>query len=284
MADNQFTPQDILRFLGITDTTTITPVLGGSDTTIWRVESAGKICALRLYHPGQVKIWQREQTIMRAAQTGGLPVPHILAADIWQERPVLLISWITGKTMGEIISRQPWRTWQMGVLFGRMQATIHTVSVPDLLNQSPDEWIRWSGAGEDALQAYLSKMPHSSETLLHLDYHPFNVLTDGKKVTGVIDWANADIGEPRADAARTVTILRIDSIGKLPPHEKLVRRVFEWGWRFGYRQQGHTPGNLSPFYAWAGAVMEKDLATKRNADDLQRIHQWTWQWKQRLRL
>jgi len=44
-------------------------------------------------------------------------------------------------------------------------------------------------------------------SFVHLDYHPQNVLVSGMRVTGVIDWVNADIGDRHLDAAMTAAIL-----------------------------------------------------------------------------
>ncbi|MGA8056687.1 MAG: phosphotransferase, partial [Candidatus Binataceae bacterium] len=44
-------------------------------------------------------------------------------------------------------------------------------------------------------------------SFLHLDYHPQNVLVKGLRVTGVIDWAHAAIGDRHFDAATTAVIL-----------------------------------------------------------------------------
>ncbi len=85
--------------------------------------------------------------------------------------------------------------------------------------------------------------------------------------------------EPRADAARTVSILRIDYVGKLHLRDRVIRKVFELGWRRGYKQKGASLSNLSLYYLWAGTVMERDLASKRTPEDIARIHQWTMKWK-----
>src|SRR5262249_7807916 len=44
-------------------------------------------------------------------------------------------------------------------------------------------------------------------SLLHMDYHPMNVLVSGIRVTGVIDWVNADVGDRHLDAAMTTAML-----------------------------------------------------------------------------
>lgn len=45
------------------------------------------------------------------------------------------------------------------------------------------------------------------QAFLHLDYHPQNVLVSGMRVTGVIDWVNADVGDRHLDVAMTAVIL-----------------------------------------------------------------------------
>jgi aminoglycoside phosphotransferase (APT) family kinase protein len=44
-------------------------------------------------------------------------------------------------------------------------------------------------------------------SLVHMDYHPQNVVVKGLRVTGVIDWVNTDIGDRHLDAAMTAAIL-----------------------------------------------------------------------------
>ncbi len=274
-------PHAILQTLGLTDATAVTPVHGGSDTAIWQVERASEVYALRVFDEGQHDDCEQEKMIMQAAMDAGLPVPQVHTAGTWRDRPALLLSWLPGWPIADELRKRPWRAWNLGVLFGCMHAAIHLIPAPGILQQHPDAWIDWLAPDEQSLRQCLRSIDHRTDLLLHLDYHPLNVLTDGRSITGVLDWRNARAGDPRADAARTVSILRVDIVGK--PHilESAVRRVFEQGWRTGYEQKGASLGNLSLFYAWAGAVMERDLALKREPEDLSRIHHWTVQWKER---
>jgi aminoglycoside phosphotransferase (APT) family kinase protein len=43
--------------------------------------------------------------------------------------------------------------------------------------------------------------------LVHMDYHPLNVMVERVRVTGVIDWVNTDVGDRHLDAAMTAVIL-----------------------------------------------------------------------------
>jgi aminoglycoside phosphotransferase (APT) family kinase protein len=47
----------------------------------------------------------------------------------------------------------------------------------------------------------------AAQSLLHMDYHPLNVLVRGVHVTGIIDWVNTDVGDRHLDAAMTAAIL-----------------------------------------------------------------------------
>src|SRR5271156_5358814 len=51
------------------------------------------------------------------------------------------------------------------------------------------------------------KFRRSPDSLVHMDYHPLNVMVSGTRVTGVIDWVNTDVGDRHLDAAMTAVIL-----------------------------------------------------------------------------
>ncbi|GHO62619.1 hypothetical protein KSC_015110 [Ktedonobacter sp. SOSP1-52] len=282
MSHEHLDPHAILETLGLLDVTAVAPVHGGTDTAIWRVEKAGTVYALRVFQKGEDDDCQREQVVMQAALAAGLPVPQVHAMGKWHDYPALLLSWLPGRPVAEELRAHPWRAWSQGVLFGQMQATIHTLAAPEVLCQQPEAWIKWSGPDEKSLQECLHRAKQQALTLLHLDYHPLNVLTDGNKITAVLDWRNALSGDPRADAARTVSILRYVSLGRRSILELLVLRIFEAGWRSGYEQKRGALGDMNLFYAWASVVMERDLATKLTQKELSLIHQWTLKWKKRI--
>lgn len=62
----------------------------------------------------------------------------------------------------------------------------------------------------EALDRVTVRAPHfrsSPQSIVHMDYHPLNVMVDGVRVTGVIDWVNTDVGDRHLDAAMTAVIL-----------------------------------------------------------------------------
>jgi aminoglycoside phosphotransferase (APT) family kinase protein len=62
-------------------------------------------------------------------------------------------------------------------------------------------------AALERLRDRAAEFKDAPPSFLHLDYHPQNVLVDGFRVTGVIDWANAAVGDRHFDAATTAVIL-----------------------------------------------------------------------------
>lgn len=279
----QTDPLEILHSLGINGAPRVTPVQGSFDTAIWKVEHEGRAYALRVFREGAQEDCQREQIVMATARAAGLPVPEVHAAGIWRNRPALLITWLTGRVVEDELRTQPWHVWSLGVAFGRMQATMHTVPAPGLLRQQPGSWITWQCEGEQALQDHLRTLSLDEGALLHLDYHPHNVLTDGKQITGIVDWTNAHAGDPRADAARTISILRVDPLMRKPLTRRLHLRIFELAWRVGYqRERGHLR-DMAIFYAWAGTVIQLDLAHryKHKPQKLAPARRWTNKWKVR---
>jgi len=283
-------PLAIARSLGLADGERATAVAGGADTAIWRVDAGGATYALRLFRPEQAAMAAREVVAMGAAADGGLPVPSIRAAGTWQDRPALLMPWLPGRTVEDELGRRPWRGWRLGVEFGRVQAAVHGVPAPAALRDHPLPWIEWA-TPDDALRHRLRAIVDQPEALLHLDYHPRNVLVVDGRVSAVLDWANARAGDRRADLARTASILRFAPLaGGAPPFAaRLARAAFTAGWRRGYRAVAGPTTEMAPFYAWAGAVIIRDLAPRLGRPDLTwltpaffaRVRSWTAAWRAR---
>jgi aminoglycoside phosphotransferase (APT) family kinase protein len=72
------------------------------------------------------------------------------------------------------------------------------------VEKGPLPGLRDALGGVAAGAASLEPVPAS---VVHMDYHPLNVMVRGTRVTGVIDWANADMGDRHLDAAVTSMIL-----------------------------------------------------------------------------
>jgi aminoglycoside phosphotransferase (APT) family kinase protein len=280
-SEPQLDPRAILAALGIAGAGGIAPARGGTDTLIWRVEHRSGPLALRVFRASQAAHWRQELDALAAAAAAGIPVPAVRAAGLWRDRPATLLAWSAGEPLLQILLRRPWLASSLGRAFGRMQARLHRVAAP--AGWPPDAWLGWGAPHDPAVRAALERMTSARSMLLHLDYHPLNVLADRSQITAVLDWVNARAGDPRADVARTATILRLAPAGRPPTLLlRLQRRALEHTWRRGYEQEHGPLGDLTAFYAWAGAVMRYDLAPRAArpgtgvlAGELARIDAWT---------
>jgi aminoglycoside phosphotransferase (APT) family kinase protein len=285
---------------------TAAPVSGGWDTSIWRVQlpgRGGRDYALRLFRAEQEATCAREVAAMRAAAVA-VPVPRVVLRGAWEGRPALLMDWAPGAPLLAALRARPWETPLLGMAFGETQARLHREApLPPTEDGQQRGWIEWAGDDAGAVQARLRALPAQRPALLHLDYHPLNVLVEGgagrragrPAVSAVLDWANARPGDARADVARTLSILRLSPAPRGVPLP-LVRgllALLETGWRRGYRRVAGGRSVLdSPdtplFNAWAGAVMVRDLEPRlgrpgiplREAD-FQRMRAWVRTWKER---
>jgi aminoglycoside phosphotransferase (APT) family kinase protein len=57
------------------------------------------------------------------------------------------------------------------------------------------------------LRSISGRYPAAPAAIVHMDYHPQNVIVQGMRVTGVIDWVNADRGDRHLCAGMTAAIL-----------------------------------------------------------------------------
>jgi aminoglycoside phosphotransferase (APT) family kinase protein len=93
-------------------------------------------------------------------------------------------------------------------LLDRMLTTIaDRIELTPLATLTPAlEWAKYNAA----------RFRSRSNSVLHLDYLPRNVMVEGVHVTGVMDWLDADVGDRHLDAATTAVILRTSATGQHP--------------------------------------------------------------------
>ncbi len=202
---------------------------------------AGRPMVLRFYQGSLADTkGQREQyTMTRLAEIGYcVPRPYLfeLAHDALGA-PFLVMERVAGGPLFAIRSfPQAFKTFGLGFFaFVRAQARLHrldlgrgglagipracavaggSTSVPLLdrvlaviaerVENGPLPGLREALASLRTRAAYFRDAPPS---IVHMDYHPQNVMVSGVRVSGVIDWVNTDIGDRHLDAAMTAAIL-----------------------------------------------------------------------------
>jgi serine/threonine protein kinase len=112
----------------------------------------------------------REAEVMEHVRAHGYPVPEVI--NVLDD--ALVLERVDGPTMLADLRRRPW------TLAGHAQTLAK-------------------------LHAGLHEIPFEGERLIHLDFHPDNVLLSASGPV-VIDWANARAGKPALDVAMTWVI------------------------------------------------------------------------------
>jgi Ser/Thr protein kinase RdoA (MazF antagonist) len=191
--------------------------MAGYDATVWRVElSNRRTVAVRILRPGVSSA--RELTTLRLAAEHGHPVPDVIATARCDGREVVASSWCDGRTIGDLLltGGDP---VDLGRLLGTAHAQLHAPLAAD------------------------------GSVLCHLDFQPFNVLAVGDRVTGIVDWANARVGDRRDDLAWTRVVLAFGSA--LIPQFADGIDEFTAAWQAGYAQLRTMPDDaeLAPFLA-----------------------------------
>jgi aminoglycoside phosphotransferase (APT) family kinase protein len=288
-------PQAILESLGIHNAR-LERNLFGVETAVWRVEYGKSVYALRVFRVGENAKQARELIALKTATSAGILVPKVITHGTWQGNAVSLLSWLPGQMLGlEFIGKtEPERLSYLSEKLGRTLANIHCVSAPCGWQSEPHSWVKLAGEGELELQEHLLSLPLRSDALLHMDFHPFNVMIEGDIITGVLDWSGATSGDARADIAKFVTLAIFAPVSPRPgapgrtPEEVILRQHIIKAFEKGYREISELPDDLSLFYAWAGAAIIHNVRSKigKPGETVQEHHldgvkRWTTEWKRK---
>jgi aminoglycoside phosphotransferase (APT) family kinase protein len=185
---------------------------------------------LKLSPPGVRRVGNtdvfRQAPLLRALHAAGLPVPDVPWAgedEAWFGTPFVMMEFLAGT---------PFFVWQPDARFDRSPQAVALLweqcidalvqlhrfdwqrHLPDwerpmtphdeitrwdrILHKAPDP--AWLNAGQRVRERLLECMPPSPPPgLVHGDYQPGNVLYEGGRLTGIIDWELASIGSPLLD-------------------------------------------------------------------------------------
>jgi aminoglycoside phosphotransferase (APT) family kinase protein len=252
-------PHAIAGQLGLDGPLTVELMAANRGKGVWRVENGAGTWALRVLRPHEHESAGRELAGMEAARRGGIAVPEVVASTTWDDRPVLLLSWCRGVPVRAAARARPWSAFRIGAACGRQQATLHALAPPAAIDAPP--WISQFGAVDDELHAALARVA-TEPRLLHLDFHAGNVLVDAGRVAAVLDWTNVGAGDPRADLARSWSLLlpRARGGSARTRAARAVDRAVLAGWRSGYAAVAGTPRGMAVFEAWALTVLAQTFA------------------------
>jgi aminoglycoside phosphotransferase (APT) family kinase protein len=261
-------PTELLASIGW-EAVECAPVTGGWDTLIWRFTTPdGSTHAIRAYREldGSARATAAYETaVIRALRAASLPVPDIEASGECEGRSFLVQRWIGGVQMKAAIEKSPWNTWRLGRAFGRLQARLHTLR-PEGIRVLGGHTEAMVESTAPALLPLLSIDPGVSR-FCHMDYHPLNVMVRGVRLSGLLDFSNAAIADPRIDLGRTWGLLLAAPLpaDPLKPVLQQVRKVLAAAWKAGYvAESGGWP--LTPEYQALGTAIGLAETTRAVAE------------------
>ncbi|MFC1717507.1 phosphotransferase family protein [Candidatus Poribacteria bacterium] len=189
---------------------------------------------LRIYPgDGASEKAEKEFSGMKKLYELGFPVPEVLILELddsYFGKPFVIMEKIDGRSMGKVMEESSEeRRQELGNLFCQMFVDLHALDwrpfAPDpsvyetgdpytpideflLIGQ---EYIDRFGMNEfapimDWLRERRLNVPCERPSVIHLDYHPHNILLreDGKAF--VIDWTNIGVADFRMDIAWTIVL------------------------------------------------------------------------------
>jgi aminoglycoside phosphotransferase (APT) family kinase protein len=199
------------------------------------------------------------------------PQPLLLEEDgAWFGGPFLVMDYLPGQTLLDVLLARPWRIYGGPAQMAEMHACLHQLPAADFPRppgpflerhlEAMREHIRAHSlvgmrAGLDWLSRHRPDPPQTPR-IIHLDFHPVNLLLEQDRCSGILDWNEADVGDRHADVATTIVLIRsapvelptaLDRLLSLPARPMLRRRYLR-----GYgRLLPLDRQRLAYYIAWA---------------------------------
>jgi aminoglycoside phosphotransferase (APT) family kinase protein len=196
---------------------------GHSGFTYW-VELDGRRAVMRLPPPGARIAGPadipRQGRLMDALHRQGLPVPAVLAMSdepVVDGRPYYLLEAVDGERIERVMGTVPDERLAASAIevLKRLQAVpVEATGIGDeppatldlevgrwswLMDRAPEELTSRAPAVARRLRA--TRPPERPPVLVHADYHYGNMLFREGRVTALLDWEIAELGQPLLDLA-----------------------------------------------------------------------------------
>lgn len=221
-----------------------------TDGSVFRVvDGGGRAWALRVRPAGRLREFEAEAEAIRLASAAGVPVPsHVTVAGAGRWC-VMRSAWVDGHPLGHAVRERPDLAAEAGAAMADIQARIHEAAAAGIR-------AGWLARGAAPPPSGGAARP----VLVHLDFHPQNVLWSAGAVAAVLDWTNAGRADPRTDLARTRALFALGRA--LEPDTAALLDRAEAAWRGAYEARMGAQANMTPFLRWGAARTAEDLSGK----------------------
>lgn len=172
-------------------------------------------CVLRVYDNAdwlteEPDVPRREAAALARVTAAGLTAPALLACDPDGMQSGGISCLLMTRLPGEVVlAPDDLNQW----LYGLAEALLPLHALPaddfpwdyqpyaDLSTLTPPTWSRVPQLWEQALALSLTPPPPAPPCFIHRDYHPNNVLWRDGRVSGIVDWPSACVGDASVDVA-----------------------------------------------------------------------------------
>jgi len=169
--------------------------------------------AIKLYASARAGEAEIEARLQSLAARNGLPVPAVYGARKFGESLTALeMAYARGRLLHDDLLDES-KSAKTLRAFVALQRKVHLARgdgfprQADRIASDIKRNSRIEAGAKEKLLALLRRLDDGARQICHGDFHPRNILFDGKK-HWIIDWINATAGNPLADACRTYLILR----------------------------------------------------------------------------
>jgi aminoglycoside phosphotransferase (APT) family kinase protein len=229
---------------------------------------------LRIYASAQgLPRLQHEFAVQEYVAARGYPVARVL---LWEEDcsrfggPFLIMQCVSGETLLEAMLHQPWRIIsgprQMAEAHVRLHhlgcAGFPTAAGPflerhlqELEHQVQDFDLHSLVPGLRWLMDHQPGAPQDPR-IIHLDFHPLNLMVSNRHIKAILDWSDADVGDIHADVAATLVLIRSAPVEVHHLWDRLSLwpgrwLLYRWYLRAMRRREPLDGAKLRYYLAWA---------------------------------
>lgn len=191
-----------------------TPLEGASTATVWPASAASGEFIVKVYDRGIDGVGAddvvRDARAMRAAEEVGIVAPRLVSADADGERtevPAILMTRLPGEPRAHgRPDREAWVDGLAEVLIAAANAPIPTEPLHERrpwhrLPIAAPAWAADPGPWLAMNDVLAEPLPAGPSRFIHRDVHQLNVLWDGDRPVGLVDWVNGCLGPVESDIA-----------------------------------------------------------------------------------
>jgi aminoglycoside phosphotransferase (APT) family kinase protein len=219
---------------------------------------------------------RHEFAVQRFLYSRNFPVAQALSLEekcAYFGGPFLIMEQIPGRTLVQFLSYHPLFIWPMAYQMAKAHINLHELS-PDAFPGTKESFLSRRlreienliehhhllglEAGLDWLKRHRPPEPEKP-SILHLDFHPLNVMRLPGGGLIVLDWPEADLGDFHADLGTTAVLMDCCPVGDMSLFDQLVlpigRTLFPFFYWYEYKKRRPVDEDRLNYY--------KALATLR---------------------